>query len=217
MKRSKLEVLGILGVVSFFSYLSMVVISPYFYPGYNSMAMAVSELSALSSPSKAIADQLNALFGPCALISITAVWVSISKEKPRSFRIGISLFLAMEWICDVGYSLFPWVSGESNLYFQNLMHLTVTASVVILSLSSLVVLSLSSKKAGLGSLGIFASITLFLMMLGPIGTALLPQSVFGLFERFSTFSTVIFNGILGLYLFMGKFTQQEGQQKVTKG
>ena len=32
-------------------------------------------------------------------------------------------------------------------------------------------------------------------------------SVFGLFERFSTFSTVVFNSILGLYLFFGKFTQ----------
>ena len=32
-------------------------------------------------------------------------------------------------------------------------------------------------------------------------------SVFGLFERFSTFSTVAFNSILGFYLFFGKFTQ----------
>ena len=67
MKSTKLEVLGLLGVVSFLSYLSMVVISPMFYPGYNSMTMAVSELSAVSSPSKAIADQLNSLFGPCGL------------------------------------------------------------------------------------------------------------------------------------------------------
>ena len=98
-----------------------------FYPGYNSMTMAVSELSAVSSTSKAIADQLNSLFGPCGLVSIVAVWVSIPHTKPKSFRIGIALFMAMEWICNIGYSLFPWVSGESNIYFQNTMHLIVTA------------------------------------------------------------------------------------------
>ena len=205
MKRTKLEMLGLLGVVSFLSYLSMVVISPMFYPGYNSMTMAVSELSAVSSPSKAIADQLNSLFGPCGLVSIVAVWVSIPHTKPKSFRIGIALFMAMEWICNVGYSLFPWVSGESKMYFQNIMHLIVTALVVSLSLSSLIILAISSKKAGLKSLGIIAGISLFIMILGPIGTALLPPSVFGLFERFSTFSTVAFNAVLGLYLFYGKY------------
>lgn len=43
------------------------------------------------------------------------------------------------------------------------------------------------------------------MLIGPIGTGLLPPSVFGLFERFSTFSAVIFNAVLGMYLFKGKF------------
>ena len=205
MKRTKLEMLGLLGVVSFLSYLSMVVISPMFYPGYNSITMAVSELSAVSSPSKAIADQLNSLFGPCGLVSIVAVWVSIPKSKPKSFRLGITLFMAMEWVCNVGYSLFPWVSGESKMYFQNIMHLIVTALVVILSLSSLIILAISSKKAGLKNLGIIAGISLFIMILGPIGTAFLPPSVFGLFERFSTFSTVVFNAVLGLYLFYGKY------------
>ena len=89
MKRTKLEMLGLLGVVSFLSYLSMVVISPMFYPGYNSMTMAVSELSAHGSPSKAIADQLNALFGPCGLVSIVAVWASVNPGKTEGqFRNG---------------------------------------------------------------------------------------------------------------------------------
>lgn len=44
------------------------------------------------------------------------------------------------------------------------------------------------------------------MMIGPIGTALLPKVVFGLFERFSTFSAVVFNAVLGIYLMKGRFT-----------
>ena len=205
MKRTRLETLGLLGIVSLPSYSAMIFISPFFYPGYNSLTMAVIELSAHGSPSKAIADQLNALFGPCGLVSIVAVWASIS-NKPKAFSTGIFLFLIMEWKCNVGYSLFPWVSGEGGNYFQNFMHLFVTAAVVILSLSSLVVLSLSSRKAGLKSLGIISTTTLFIMVLGPIGTAFLPSSIFGLFERFSTFSTVIYNAILRMYLYSGKLT-----------
>ena len=43
------------------------------------------------------------------------------------------------------------------------------------------------------------------MLLGAIGTGVMPKAVFGLFERFSTFSAVVFNAVLGVYLLVGKF------------
>lgn len=46
------------------------------------------------------------------------------------------------------------------------------------------------------------------MLIGPMGTAFLPKAVFGLFERFSTFSAVVFNGVLGIYLMMGRFSMK---------
>lgn len=54
------------------------------------------------------------------------------------------------------------------------------------------------------SLSIWAMICLAAMIIGPIGTALLPKAVLGLFERFSTFSAVVFNAVLGIYLMKGK-------------
>jgi hypothetical protein len=33
----------------------------------------------------------------------------------------------------------------------------------------------------------------------------MPKAVFGLFERFSTFSAVTFNAVLGTFLLLGKF------------
>ena len=47
------------------------------------------------------------------------------------------------------------------------------------------------------------------MMLGAAGTGIMPQSVFSLFERFSTFSAVVFNAVLGMYLLKGAFPAQE--------
>ena len=47
------------------------------------------------------------------------------------------------------------------------------------------------------------------MIAGPLGTALLPKAVFGLFERFSTFSAVVFNAVLGVYLLTGRLPSKE--------
>ncbi|MCR5653877.1 MAG: hypothetical protein K6F88_08785 [Ruminococcus sp.] len=46
------------------------------------------------------------------------------------------------------------------------------------------------------------------MMIGAIGTGAMSKAVFGLFERFSTFSAVVFNTVLGIYLLKGTFENE---------
>ncbi len=200
-----LRKLGIFGLISLLSYTAMVVFSPLAYPGYNWMSMAVSELSAEGAPSADLAKRLNCLFGPCGLVSIMAVCVAVADIQSKRFKIGVYCFAAMEWLCSVGYTCFPWVSNAPFSNPQNVMHLAITVLVVVFSLASLVLIAVSAKKAGQRTLGIWAWICLAAMIIGPIGTGLFPRSVFGLFERFSTFSAVIFNAVLGMYLFMEKF------------
>lgn len=204
MMEKRLRKIGILGIVSLLSYTAMVVFSPLAYPGYDWMRMAVSELSAEGAPSAELANRLNALFGPCGLVSIMAVCISVATAKSGALKTGIYFFAAMEWICNVGYDLFPWVAGALSSNPQNIMHLAVTAMVVVFSLASLVLVAAGAKKEGIKSLGIWAIICLAAMIAGPVGTALMPQAVFGLFERFSTFSAVVFNAVLGVYLIKGK-------------
>lgn len=198
-----LKRLGILGIISLLSYTAMVVFSPLAYPGYDWMCMAVSDLSAEGAPSEALAAQLNALFGPCAIVSIMAVCVGISECRLKKLKSGIYCFAAMEWICNVGYELFPWVSDATTSEPQNILHILVTVSVVVLSLIALLLIIIGAKGNSLKSLRTWAIICLAAMLIGPIGTALLPKTVFGLFERFSTFSAVVFNAVLGIYLMKG--------------
>lgn len=204
----KLRKLGIFGIISLLSYTAMVLFSPLAYPGYDWMSMAVSDLSAVGAPSAELANQLNALFGPCAIVSIMGVCGGISEYRFGFFKAGIYSYVMMEWLCTVGYKLFPWVQDESMTYFQNLMHLIVTVLVVLLSMIGLIFIALGAKKEGIGSLSVWAIICLAAMVIGPIGTALLPKAVFGLFERFSTFSAVVFNAVLGVYLWRGRFEQR---------
>ena len=208
LMEKRLRMLGILGIISLLSYTAMVVFSPLAYPGYDWLSMAVSDLSAEGAPSEDLANQLNALFGPCGLVSIMAVCVGVVGCKSKVLKLGIYFFAAMEWVCNVGYKLFPWVSDAPASNPQNVMHLLVTVLVVVLSLASLVLVAIGAGKEQLKSLSIWAIVCLAAMMIGPIGTALLPKAVFGLFERFSTFSAVVFNAVLGIYLMKGRFASR---------
>lgn len=88
-------------------------------------------------------------------------------------------------------------------------NLAVTVLVVVFSLVSLVLVAIGAGKENIKSLSIWAIVCLAAMLIGPMGTAFLPKAVFGLFERFSTFSAVVFNGVLGIYLMMGRFSMKK--------
>ncbi|ORX84287.1 hypothetical protein BCR32DRAFT_266419 [Anaeromyces robustus] len=213
----RLRTFGIFGIISLLSYTAMVLFSPLAYPDYDWKSMAISELSADGSPSKVLANQLNSLFGPCAILSVMAICIEIINCPSKLMKFGIYSFTLMEWITQIGYNMFPWVTDGSVTHPQNIMHLIITVLVVILSLISLIVISLASKNfEQLKSLSIWSIVCLIAMLIGPIGTGLLPKSVFGIFERFSTFSVVIFNAILGIYLMKGKFLfDNETETKTT--
>lgn len=201
----KLSKLGICGMISLLSYTAMVVLSPLAYPGYDWMTMAVSDLGAVGAPSETLSSQLNALFGPCGIVSIMAVCVAIAGCRSKILRVGIYLFAVMEWLTNVGYKCFPWVADAGTSNPQNIMHLAVTVLVVVFSIASLVMIAVGAFREPMKSLGIWAIVCLSAMFAGAMGTAILPKSVFGLFERFSTFSVVVFNAVLGMYLLRGRF------------
>lgn len=207
MKRKLINWLGLTGIIAFISYTAAVVFSPSAYPGYNWMEQAVSDLSAESAPSKMLWNQLAALYGTCSVVCATCVSIFVSENKLSSslFRIGVYLFTVMNWISSVGYKMFPLAdSGKEIESFQEVMHIAVTAAVVLLSIISLVCLIIAGLcKNGMKWIGICASIALAMMLLGSVGTGVVPPEYFGIVERFSVFAAVGFNAILGWYLYRG--------------
>ncbi|MGM9957870.1 MAG: hypothetical protein ACI32B_01335 [Erysipelotrichaceae bacterium] len=92
-----------------------------------------------------MSSQLNSLFGPCGLVSIMAVCLSMVYVKSKILKTGVYLFVAMEWVCSVGYTMFPWSENS----FQNFMHLAVTVMAVVLSVVSLAVIFIGASKESL--------------------------------------------------------------------
>ena len=205
MKRSLTQKLGLLGVVSFLSYTAAVVFAPLTYPGYNWMAQAVSDLSAANAPSLALWNQLSALYNACEVVCATVVCIGIQGQKTKLLRSGIYLFAIMEWISALGYRMFPLSTSGCASTFQDVMHLLVTALVVLLSIVSLSVIILAGAKSrDCRSYGICAGAALLLMLTGALGMKLVPADFFGVVERFSVFAATGFNAALGLHLFCSK-------------
>lgn len=202
MKRLLLNRLGLLGVISLLSYTAAVIFSPLNYAGYNWMAQAVSDLSAVSAPSRELWNQLSALYVPCGIVSVMAVCVYVGGKLNKALRTGIYLFAAMQWISAVGYAMFPLTQAGTPSGFQNVMHIVVTAAVVLLSIVSLIMIALGGfKNRCCRSLSLWALAALALMMIGGVGSGLVPREYFGIPERFSVFSAVGFNAVLGVYLY----------------
>ena len=206
MKRNLINWLGLAGILSFLSYTAAVVFSPLAYPGYNWMAQAVSDLSADSAPSRMLWNQLSAFYGAGGLICMTAVSVFVAQKKTASklFRAGIYLFAVMNLVSTVGYKMFPLTdSGKEIESFQEVMHIVITAAVVILSIVSLLFLIIAGfKEKQVRAIGICALIAFVMMLIGAVGTKAVPPEFFGIVERFSVFAAAGFTAVLGLFLFL---------------
>ncbi len=204
--KSMVQKLGLLGVVSLLSYTAAVVFSPLAYPGYNWVSQAVSDLSASNAPSRMLWNQLASLYGVCGMISIMMVCAFIQGKLNKTLRAGIYLFAAMNWVSNVGYTMFPLSdSGNDAAAFQDIMHVyVVTVLVVVLSIASLIVIMVGGyREKKYRSLAIWATAALLLMFMGAVGTNVVPEEFFGIPERFSVFAAAGFNAVLGVYLFRG--------------
>ncbi len=205
MKKTLIQKLGLLGILSFLSYTAAVVFSPLAYPGYNWMAQAVSDLSAADAPSLALWNQLSALYNVCEVVCATVVCIGMQGRKTKLLRTGIYMFAVMEWISAVGYRMFPLSSSGYAGAFQDIMHMVITAAVVLLSIISLVLIIIAGiKNKACRSYGICAGIALFMMLVGAMGMKIVPADYFGIIERFSVFAATGFNAALGLHLFCMK-------------
>ena len=126
----------------------------------------------------------------------------IQGQKTRRLRAGVYLFAIMEWVSAIGYRMFPLSDSGYAGAFQDVMHMVVTALVVLLSIVSLsVIVSAGSKDKSCRFYGVCAAIALGMMIIGAMGMKIVPAQYFGVVERFSVFAATGFNAALGIHLF----------------
>ena len=162
MPKKLIQWLGLTGILSLLSYTAAVLFAPFFYPGYDWMAQAVSDLSAETAPSRMAWEQLATLYNTCSVVCTTCVSVYISEHRisTKLFRVGVYLFTLMNWISRVGYQMFALSdAGKDIAGVQEVMHMVVTACVVVLSIVSLVLLIIAGCRGrNVRAVGIWAAV-----------------------------------------------------------
>ncbi|HNT30640.1 MAG TPA: DUF998 domain-containing protein [bacterium] len=194
--------LSLSGIIAGLFYFLHIIIGTRQYPGYDRMSQAVSDLTATDAPSFLVASRLSTIYGALACLCCTVIFLQLRSEHPL-FRRGMLFFMLMHWISFIGYTLFPLSGQGFQGTVQDIFHFyIVTISVVLLSIISLTMLYVGSRKGTEHRwLGKAAIIALVIMFVGSIGTGIVPAAYFGLMERLSTFSVVVFTGIVGYFGF----------------
>lgn len=205
MKKKKLiNWLCLSGILSVIFYLLHDVIGTMNYSGYNWMSQAVSDLTATDSPSFVIASGYVTVYKILNCLCCALLCILLKNEKSKCLKIGVYLFSIMNFISAIGYALFPLSSAGYDGTTQSFIHVyIVTTLVVLLSIISLIIIAVGAFKGKDKHkvLGILAIMALIFMFIGAVGSANVPKEIFGVVERFSTYSAVVFTGILGLYGF----------------
>ena len=203
MKNKKLiNWLCLSGVISIIFYLLHDIIGAMNYSGYNWMSQAVSDLTSTDAPSFVVASGFITVYKILNCLCCALLCILIKNEDKKTLRLGVYLFSIMNFISAIGYALFPLSSAGYDGSMQSFIHVYIlTTLVVILSIVSLVLIAIGSFKSKYKLLGILAIISLVLMFIGAVGSANVSKDIFGIVERFSTYSAVVFTGILGIFGF----------------
>ena len=211
MKKYKLiNWLCLSGVIAAVFYLLHDIIGAANYPGYDWASQAVSDLTATDAPSFAVASGLTKVFGILSCLCCALLCILVQNSKKKSLRLGVYLFAIMNFISAIGYALFPLSSAGYDGSAQSFIHVYIlTAAVVLLSIVSLILISVGAFKSKKKLLSAFAIAALVLMFVGAVGSGNVPKEIFGVFERFSTYSAVVFTALLGVYGFASSFEQEK--------
>jgi hypothetical protein len=70
------------GIFSSIYYVALNIIVPQYYPGYNPASQAISELSAIGAPTKALWTWLSSLYSPLIIAFSWGLWQSSKGNKP---------------------------------------------------------------------------------------------------------------------------------------
>lgn len=208
MKKQKeitqyLALSGILGIIFYFLH---VIVGTMHYPGYDALSQAVSDLTAHTAPSKDIARGLSSAYAMMVIVAVFMVFIYFKDKVNRLFSIGLILFAVMQVFSGVGYAIFPLSDQGYAGSFSDLMHMVVTVIVVLLSIVSMVCIGLGAIRHKHRVLGIVTLVMLSLMFIGSILTGIVPKDYFGIVERISVYSVVIYSGVLSIFTFLFKTT-----------
>ena len=192
------------GIIAFAAYVIYAMLGNFLWEEYNPITTDISSLSAVGAPNQEILRPFLTIYEVCFLtFTITYTFWAFYSNKKKSIKAGAVLLLLMSLISAFGYGLFPLEGDKTQMTFQNLMHILVTAAVVFLSIAGLYFIAAGNFKDAKNKK--FGKLLLVLVTIFTIFGATNPivmgnnLPVLGLTERSAIYSLHFIMGIIGIY------------------
>lgn len=197
--------LGMLGILI---YLSHTLLGRVLWAEYNPVTMDISSLTADGAPNAGLLRLLTAVYGLCMIVFSVGMVSRAFRKHGALVRAGSVTLLVMEVVSMFGYMLFPLSGDKTVLTFGNLMHIIVTAVVVLTTIACGFLLAAGflkrEKLTGLGRFTLAMAILITLTgMTTPIGMTS-GWNLLGVTERLSIYSLQTMLFVLSAYFTFSK-------------
>lgn len=208
-KKSIWQIFVLSGAISVVFYALHIIIGEYLWPEYDPIWQTISELTAAGAPDAQFLRLFTSLYGIFAVIFAFSLYFIFKKAKVNRFaQIGTVLLIIMEIASFIGYYLFPLDMGATVQSFSNIMHMAVTAIVVICTIGFAFFTGIGLQKSvGYKSLGSFVLFCAFVITIfGALTPIVMMKGILisGLTERLNIYTLMICVFILSICLFHKK-------------
>jgi len=205
-KKSIWQIFVLSGAISAVFYILHIILGEYLWPEYDPIRQMISELTAVGAPNAQFLRIFTVFYGVFAMIFAFSLYFILKKAKLNRFaQIGTVLLLIMEIASFIGYYLFPLDMGEGVRSFSNLMHIVVTAIVIVCTIGFAFFTGVGLRKSvGYKSIGSFVLFCAFIITIfGALTPIMMMRGILisGLTERINIYSLILCVFILSIYLF----------------
>ena len=204
-----IRIVSLFGIIAGVFYFLHIIFGRIYYNGYDPLSQAISDLTALNSPSKKIASIFSFIYGILNIIFVIGFYKFFKWKINKTISFGSGVFCIMALISFLGYTFFPLSEAGYAGTFQDIMHVFVTITVVIFTIITIILFSIGFLKTkNHKCIGIISIITFMFLITGAILINILPNEYFGLAERINVYTVIIYTGILSLW--MNRYINKNG-------
>lgn len=195
-----------MGMISVISYFIHIFLGQALWRTYNPITTDISSLTANGAPNAELLGIFTLIYGILFFLFTLGMLDTAFQKYYKITKIGFLIFAIMGFVSLIGYALFPLSSDKLAMNFQNIMHILITAIVIITTILSLYLIGYGYlNKEKLKKLGkiTLATATLIIVFgfLNPIAMGL-QLNILGLTERLVIFTLLIFTFFLSfIYTF----------------
>ena len=180
-------------MISTVIYILHVIIGGALWEGYSHLEQPISDLTALTAPDRLLLSAMTSVYGILALIFAIVLYCLLKQHVSKILRNGLLLLIVMEAVSFFGYMLFPLKSlGVEHFSFMNIMHIAVTAIVVVTTICSTFLLGIGFLKIQRTKrLGLCISVGAIIITISGISIGFVISNelpIVGLIERINIFS-----------------------------